>query len=392
MTQQSPIVGYEDWPAHARATARRSAHDEPLGTESVARLTRVLGIPVVPPTPDVRIESVTRADGVRVTTLSWWVGFGPRTMAYLVEPAVFEHARLPGILGLHAHGGKRWIGAEQLVDLRDKASDEARGARAGAYGGLAPAEALARRGYAVLAHDAFSWGSRRFDLTHPTEKLAAQLAAFDALAAATGITPGEAERFNRASALHEESLAKVAGVLGQSFAGLVLFDDLIALDILASLPSVDSSRLGAFGFSGGGGRSMLLAALDSRIRSYVVTCMMATFESLMPNYIDVHSWLLHSPGLWNLTEWPAICEIGSRRSLLVQYGREDPLFPQDGMDAAHRALEAAHADTGGYRGTFYDTGHVFNGAMQADAWDFFDETLGHPGYSGHPEHPGHARR
>jgi dienelactone hydrolase len=378
MTQHSPIAGYEDWPAHARAA--RTWRDPDAGESDGGRaaLAAVLGIPARPEATDVRIERSTVDRGIRTTVLTWWVGFGPRTTAYLVEPDQQHGARVPGILGLHAHGGRRWIGGEQLVDLGAMASSEARRAHAGAYDGLAPADALARRGYAVLAHDAFSWGSRRFDLRRPTQKLEAQLAAFDALAAETGVASSEIERFNRASALHEETLAKVAGVLGQSFAGLVLFDDLIATDVLASLPSVDSSRLGAFGFSGGGGRSMLLAALDSRICSHVVTCMMATFESLMPNYIDVHSWLLHSPGLWNLTEWPAISEIGSPRSLLVQYGRDDPLFPADGMDAAHRALEAAHRGTADYRGVFYDAGHVFNRTMQADAWDFFDATLEHP--------------
>jgi len=337
-------------------------------------LAAVLGIPTLPPTPAVRVDHVAEAGGIRTTTLSWWVGFGPRTTGYLVEPV--EHGeRMPGILALHAHGGKRWIGAEQLVDLGDGASTEAVEARASGYAGRAAATDLARRGYAVLAHDAFSWGSRRFDLSHPTDKLAAQVAAFDALWRASGHSPTDAERFDRASGLHEETVAKIAGALGQTFAGLVLFDDLIALDVLAHLPSVDPTRLGVFGLSGGGGRSMLLAALDARIRSHVVTCMMATFESLMPYYIDVHSWLLHSPGLWALTEWPNLSAIGAERSLLVQYARHDPLFPPEGMDAAHRVLEALHADSGRYRGTFYDTGHVFDAAMQAEAWEFFDGSL-----------------
>src|SRR5215212_5793097 len=92
------------------------------------------------------------------------------------------------------------------------------------YSGRAPANDLARRGHAVLVHDTFSWGSRRFDLSRPTPRLAALLAAQKALWQQQGVTPTEDERFDLASALHEDTLAKAAGALGQTFAGAVLTD------------------------------------------------------------------------------------------------------------------------------------------------------------------------
>jgi hypothetical protein len=70
----------------------------------------------------------------------------------------------------------------------------------------------------------------------------------------------------------------------------------------AASPAPES---GTFGFSGGGGRSLLLAALQHRITASVVSCMMATFGSLVPNELDTHSWLLHVPGLWSLMDWPS---------------------------------------------------------------------------------------
>jgi dienelactone hydrolase len=360
-------VGYEDWPDHAR-TASAFVSSDP----QVSALGRVLGLraPIDPPGVEYGAELVVGA--VRIRMLSWSVGYGPTTRAYLLTP-VGADRMLPGVLALHAHGGKRWIGAEQLVDLGPSASDQARAQRAG-YGGLAPANELAARGYAVLAHDTFSWGSRRFDLGQPTPKLAALLAGFDALHREAGTAPSEAERFDMVSGLHEELLAKAAGALGQSFAGLVVQDDLVALDVLAGLPEVDSSRLGAFGLSGGGGRSQLLAALDPRVVSHIVTCMMATFESLMPDYLETHSWLLHSPGLWALTEWPDIAAIGAPRSTLVQYGRSDPLFPLAGMQDAHERIRAL-VPPDRYLGSFHDVGHEFGAGLQAEAWRFFDRTL-----------------
>jgi hypothetical protein len=118
--------------------------------------------------------------------------------------------------------------------------------------------------------------------------------------------PSDAELYNAAAAIHEDTIAKAARLLGTSLAGMVAHDDLAALEVLAGIPGVDAARLGCIGFSGGGGRSLLLAALSPRIRGYVVTCMMTTFESLLPGYLDAHSWLLQSPGLWKLGDWPAL--------------------------------------------------------------------------------------
>ena len=46
-------------------------------------------------------------------------------------------------------------------------------------------------------------------------------------------------------------MAKAAGALGQTFAGGVLYDDLVAFDVLAADEGTDPAHLGTFGFSGG---------------------------------------------------------------------------------------------------------------------------------------------
>jgi len=167
-------------------------------------------------------------------------------------------------------------------------------------------------------------------------------------------------------------LAKAAGALGQTFAGAVLTDDLVALGVLADHEGTDPAHLATFGFSGGGGRGLLLAALDDRIQACVVSCMMATFGSLVPAELDTHSWLLHVPGLWSLSDWPDLTTIGQAR-FLVQYRTDDELFPLAGMQAAHQHLLALHAGTTRYRGSFRPGGHSFDVAMQEEAWAFLAE-------------------
>jgi dienelactone hydrolase len=242
-------------------------------------LGQVLGLRELPANPTVHDEGSECLDSVVIRRLRWSVGYGPDTIAWLLRPAGVRE-RLPGVLGMHCHGGIRSVGAEQLVDLGAKSNPRATWLRTSYYSGRAPANELARRGYAVLVHDTFSWGSRRFDLSRPTPRLAALLDGQHALWREQGRYPSEEERFDLASGLHEDTVAKAAGALGQTFAGAVLTDDLVASRVLADEDGVDPTRLATFGFSGGGGRSLLLAALDHRITACVVSCMMATYASL----------------------------------------------------------------------------------------------------------------
>ena len=364
----NPIAGYEDWPAAVRSAAPYRRADQDGNA-----LAQVLGLRQLPAPMNVREEaSWTHAD-VSIRRLRWWVGYGPETAAWLLRPAG-ESGILPGVLGLHCHGGVRSIGGEQLVDVGADSGPRAVQLRERWYEGRAPANDLARRGHVVLVHDTFSWGSRRFDLSHPTARLATLVAAQEARWREQGVSPTADERFDVASGLHEDTLAKAAGALGQTLAGAVVTDDLAALSVLAASDGVDPQRLGVFGFSGGGGRSLLLAAVDHRVSACVVSCMMATFGSLVPTHLDTHSWLLHVPGLWSLSDWPDLTDLGRAR-FLVQYRSDDDLFPLAGMEAAHARLTRRHAGTGRYSGSFRPGGHAFDTAMQQEAWDFLAAQL-----------------
>ena len=149
-------------------------------TRPALALGRVLGLRRVPDRPTVHDEGSRRLDGVLVRRLRWSVGYGPDTTAWLLRPAGARRS-LPGVLGMHCHGGVRSVGAEQLVDLGAASSPRAAWLRATYYSGRAPANDLARQGNVVLVHDTFSWGSRRFDLSRPTPRLSALLEAQNAL-------------------------------------------------------------------------------------------------------------------------------------------------------------------------------------------------------------------
>ncbi|MFJ4209715.1 dienelactone hydrolase family protein [Paenarthrobacter sp. NPDC089675] len=378
----SAIAGYEDWPDYS------TQHRHLAGSPEADRLAETLGVPAVVPNLRYRVEAEAEDNNVVTSRLSWQTGFGPRTSAWLVRPANAS-GPLPGILALHCHGGIKSHGAERLLGLPLGAAEHSMhdggtasrpalgpvppGLREKLYGSRPPATWLAQQGFAVLAHDAFMWGSRRFNLDSPPHRTAHALAGQEALWREAGVVPSAAERYDAAAAAHEETVAKAATLLGSTVAGTVAHDDLAALGVLASVPEVDAGRMGCIGFSGGGGRAMLLAALSPQVRSLVVTCMMTTFQSLLPAYTDAHSWLLHSPGLSKLGEWPGILARSSAEAFLVQYGLRDELFPEAGMRDADAYLEASAPSR--YTGSFHDEKHCFSPAMQAEAATFLASHL-----------------
>jgi dienelactone hydrolase len=299
-----------------------------------------------------------RHDGVTVTELTWQTGFGPPTRAWLVLPDPLPAGKLPGILALHCHAGVKSVGAERLITTSEPVAERLRHE---CYGGSALAERLAHAGFAVLAHDAFAWGSRRFRLTPMPWRLRGRLGTPDA-------------DYDTAAALHEETVAKFAGVMGTSFAGAVAHDDLTALDVLAGLPYVD--RLGVVGFSGGGGRAAVLTALDPRIRASVIACMMSTVDELYPAYLDAHSWLLATPGIGHGRDWPDVAFARGDHDQLVLYAADDALFPPEGMARADALLRKRFAEAAGtYLGITVPGPHRFDEPMQDQAINFLAAAL-----------------
>jgi len=357
------LGGYEDWPG---AVSRLPVLGPPQPVRR--RVAEILGVRRAA-AGDLRVHAAWDGDGVRTRRVSWALPYGPRTTAYVVTPRRTGHDPLPGVLMLHCHGGVRSTGAQQLVDVDGDPDQNTRQPAAAAmrhmyYSGRAPATELARRGAAVIVHDTFTWASRRFDLTNPPEALTQRA---DALIAAADHELAPHEQEDVLHGVHEDLVAKAAGALGTSFAGAVATDDLAALGVLAHWPGVDPARLGVAGFSGGGGRAAYLVALDPRVRSAVVTCMMATFASLVPDYLASHSWLLFSPGLPSAVDLPDLLTVEGGVPTLVQYAEADGLFPLEGMRAADAKLTSRLG--GRYTGSFHAGPHAYPTAMQREAED-----------------------
>ncbi len=350
---------FSDWVA----AADTHNHIHPSAAPSAQtrqRIREVLGFSHLPAVPqDVRTERTWTRDGLVGEEVSWSVGYGPRTSAWILRPAE-SRGPLPGVLALHSHDGYKFYGKEKIADGRLGPLQELAALRDKTYAGRAFVNRLALRGFVVLVHDVFLWGSRRF----PLETMPASIR--DRVTGLTGI-----DGYNTAARDHEHLVAKYCSVLGATLAGVVAFEDRAALAYLRARPDVVPASIGAIGLSGGGCRAALLQATSDDLAASVIVGMMSTYAGLLDDHLHQHTWMFVPPGLATIADWPDLAASAAPTPLLVQYNRQDPLFSLEGMQSAHARIAAHYATIGrpaAYTGEFYDGPHKFDVQMQDAAF------------------------
>lgn len=312
-------------------------------------------------TPEVTRGRTWTRDGIDGVELSWTVpDEKSRTQGWLLRPADKTGQDLPAVLLLHGHDGLKFYGKEKVADGPDGPAPGIPELRRRGYDGRSVAAGLVAAGFAVLIHDVFPWGSRRVEWDDFPER-----------ARAAARTHPESTRYEAAAREHEHGLAKLAALTGSSLAGRVLMEDLAALNILGSAPGIDSSRIATAGFSGGGARvAHLLAARDkatAALKAAVVTAMTSTFADIAHGHADNTTWLMITPGLPAVCDWPDVVASAAPLPILVQFAREDSHFGVTGMLDAEATLQRAYRGTDALVTQWFPHGHRFSADMQDDA-------------------------
>jgi hypothetical protein len=78
---------------------------------------------------------------------------------------------------------------------------------------------------------------------------------------------------------HGSNLGASLMNIGEPLIGLQISDNMRGIDLLCSLPVVDTMKIGATGASGGGNQTMWLSAVDERVKADVPVVSVGTFES-----------------------------------------------------------------------------------------------------------------
>lgn len=352
---RQPMFGNVDaWRAVARARFRETL----LGPGGAA-------------TPVPVVQHRLEFDGLSIEHLQWQLPYGPPTEALVLKPAG-ARGKLPGIVGLHDHGGNKYFGLRKITRISKDPHPLMLRHQEHYYGGAAWANELARRGYVVLVHDTFTFGSRRMRLADLPGNIR------DNLVEANPEAEDEIQRYNQFAANHEHLIAKSLFSAGMTWPGVFVFDDQRAVDYLVSRPDVDATRIGCGGLSGGGLRTVMLTGADERIRCSCCVGMMTTWRDYLLNKCYTHTWMCYVPGLPRDLDYPEVLGLGAPNPVLVLNNRQDQLFTLPEMERADRILSEVYRKAGKpecYRASFYDGPHKFDREMQKEAFEWFDRWL-----------------
>jgi dienelactone hydrolase len=336
-----------------------------------ARVLQGLLQPPIYPVGQVAVESTEIYDGLRVERLSWQLPYGPRTAALLLKPAD-AIGKLPAVLGLHDHGGMKFFGLDKITRTGQKQHPIIVDHQQSDYGGLPWANELAKRGYVVLVHDTFTFGSRRVLPSDLPPVLTRKLPDV------SGNSVESVHAYNDFASDHEHIMAKSLFCAGLTWPGVFLSEDQRALDYLCSRDDVDSQRVGCAGLSGGGLRTAYLAGVDDRIKCACCVGMMTTWRDYLLHKAHTHTWMIYIPGLARDLDYPEILAMRAPLPTLVLSNNDDPLFTLPEMQRATQMMAAIYNKAGAtdsFAGKYYPGPHKFDRQMQADAWVWMDRWL-----------------
>lgn len=354
-----------------RREEQEAASIEAWRREALGKTLELLALPPAVIAPRVRVQDSYAVDGLEIDELEWSLPYGPPTKGVFLRPQGATE-RLPGLLGLHDHSGMKYFGWEKIAAGKGPLHPLLAEQRSRAYSGRSWANELAKRGFGVLVHDVFPFGSRRIEEDTVPREIRRR---------PTGGAPGTIEEiieYDRWAADHESIVAKSLFSAGTTWPGLYLLEDRIALDYLTSRDEVDAGRVGCCGLSGGGMRTAYLAGVDHRIRAAVCVGFMTTWRDFLMNVSYSHTWMAYTPLLPQYLDFPEIAALRVPLPLFVQNNSSDELFSSGEMNRAGAILEEVYRKAGSpeaLRVEFYPGPHKFDRTMQEEAFDWLERQL-----------------
>jgi len=362
-----------DGPAELSFRQPRFGDVDAWRAEARAKVWELVAQPDTGGTPEAEVVGRATAEGVEIERLRWQLPYGPPTEAVLLKPEGTK-GPLPGVLALHDHGGVKYFGWRKIADDGGPAHPLMRRHREEYYLGRAWANELAKRGYVVLCHDTFAFGSRRVLISEVIDEIRWD----GARDVGPEETEEEIEAYNRWAGQHEHVMAKTLFCAGTTWPAMYLADDQRALDVLCARPEVDADRVGCGGLSGGGMRTVYLGGLDERIGCAICVGLMSTWRDFVLSKSWTHTWMTYTPLLPKYLDWPEILGLRVPLPTMVLNDEDDGLFTLPEMRRADGILREVYEKAGAadrYRCSFYPGPHKFDAAMQEEAFAWFDRWL-----------------
>ncbi len=263
---------------------------------------------------------------------------GANVPGYLFIPKN-RTGKVPAILYCHWHGGEYDIGKEEMLQARHTPEP--------------PGPALARRGYVVLGIDAYCFGERN------------------------GQGPGGPVEKGAAGEL---SATKFNLWFGRTLWGMILRDDLMALDYLATRPEVDPEQIGVTGISMGATRTWWLMALDERLKAGVAVACLTRYQDLIEDAaMNQHGIYYYVPDVLTHFDTEGIVSLIAPRAVLFLTGDRDKGSPVSGIHKIEETVRQAYALYGAPVNfesvIFPNTGHEYLPEMWTRMFQWMDRNL-----------------
>jgi dienelactone hydrolase len=248
--------------------------------------------------------------------------------AYFTKPKN-SSGKLPVVLFNHSHFGQYNVGKDEYLFGRKEMQSPP-------Y-----AVALAREGYAGLCIDAWAFGKR--------------------------------------AGRSEQDIFKDMLWKGQVMWGMMVYDNLRALDYLETRSDVDMKRVGTMGMSMGSTMAWWLAALDERVKVCVDLCCLTDFDELIKESgLGLHGIYYYVPDLRTHFTTSQINALIAPRPHFGLAGRYDPLTPVAGLEKIDSALKVAYQAAGApeaWQLKIYPVAHVETEDMRKDILAFLRKWL-----------------
>ncbi|MFT3947761.1 MAG: hypothetical protein QM763_12395 [Agriterribacter sp.] len=334
------------------------------------RLLERMSVPAVK-TPVCKTLNTYEYNGLKIEELQWQLPYGRPTDAILLKPANAK-GKLPGILAFHDHGGNKYFGARKITKTSDTQHPLMVAHQEHYYEGAAWANDIAKRGYAVLIPDAFSFASRRVMLQDVPERNRGGLNDNDPE------NPANIKAYNDWATNHAHIMAKSLFCGGTTWPAVFWAEDRVALDVLCARNDVDAQRIGCAGLSGGGLRSVFSGGLDDRIKCAICVGFMTTWKDFLLYKSFTHTWMAFVPLLPKELDFPEILGLRAPLPTLVLNNSQDQLYTPPEMKRADEILQQVYNKAGApdnFRSSYYDGLHKFDRPMQEEAFDWFDKWL-----------------
>lgn len=309
-------------------------------------------LPVPPAAPFApKVLAVEDRGAYEARKIAFNISVDERVCGYLLVPK--GEGPFPAILALHDHGAHFTIGKEKVVrpiEVSDQCLSDAQAWVDKYYGGQFIGDVLASRGYVVFATDALYWGDRG--------------------------------RYEGADYASQQELAANLLQLGQSWAGIIVWDDLRSAQFLQGQPEVIPERIGCIGLSMGAHRTWNLCALTDIISAGAAICWMGDTPTLLREGNNQtrgqSAFSMIHPGLRNVLDYADVASIACPKPMLFYNGAQDLLFPVPGVKAAYAVLHHVWREQGVahlLETKLWDVPHEFNQEMQEAAFSWLDTHL-----------------